>query len=1097
MHGRGRDVLAYDENGNYITDGSHPAYKALGDVYAERSADSPVRVKWGVTRDGKQVDPGHFELEDDDTTPAPALKLDGVLEPPLKLDGILEPVDDDVISINARNAVTPAPQSFAPLPQRQSPDLQTQEGREARDSRAASERSPGAYLEVSVPVSDVANADGSQLVRDAYKSAVVARGVPPEFFDKWEKENNPTGYHITDRPGGTELTAADAYDEGSKAARLRLDANHVSKIVDDYKASRGSLTKLEDWATSGETSPGEKFIDAAGAVAKPVGVALDYASRPFRAASAAFWVGYNTGSPSQVTGAAVDVYKGEDPGPAANNALAEGVRHNQTLGRINPRLPALLGAVTEAVADPANLIPLGLVGKVAKAGRLAEGARAVGMLDRGLVEARPLGLLEEAAAREAASAPDDLLRSAGYTVERVAAPNRTEGGAASEVWKVTADDGRVNIMRDHTELSDFAEGVAARQEAARLGLSHADAEALRYARERRDFYTQQAEAAADPKAKANAKALADEYGADAARLEGGAQASPSGAAAWAPRRASLVDRSLDILGIPKAVMASGDLSAPGRQGIVFLLTEPKASADALGDMFRSISGAGHERVLAEMAAHPKFGLAQDSGLYLANFGAGEEVFGGTIARRIPGVKVSDRTFETFLDSQRLRVFNEFSDELIADGITPATHPEEFKSLASWINKATGRGDLGRFDKLSRVGNALMFSPKLAVSRFQILSPTTYMRMTPAARGIALKKMLQFTGTLGGLMGAAYLSGADITLDPRKSDFGKVQYGKTHIDLSGGNAYTVRFLVNFAHSLYKAGKGEQMKKGQAPVELATQFLRSKLSPAASLAVDYATGSTMEGEKFTWKGAAFERTVPLFVQDLTKAMEQEGWVGAVHASPSFFGFGVNTYRERGGRRGFAPAESNEQPAPTPTPSPSPSASPTPQLNLDGIVEPAAPGGVESNYMRLEGEPVSRNVDADPSPLARTLTTGELIPADPRARVELVRKVGSKELKEAAGSDWDSLSLRGKSQQVEEDYRATMQSLKGRTKRQMSFASEASPLLQRSRQVEAERSALERRLRSKTITHGAAETKTQELADKLGHVRDELTKVRRLLS
>jgi peptidoglycan L-alanyl-D-glutamate endopeptidase CwlK len=443
LSGHARDVLAFDSSGRYITDGASEAYNALGDVYREKAASAGLPIRWGG--DFKDFhDPGHFEI-DGDASPAPALKLDGVLEPPLKLDGILEPAaDDDVISTNARPVVEPAPQA-APAPSHlQVPDLQTVEGRQARDARNAQERSAGAYLDVSVPVSDVANADGSRLVQDAYKSAVVARGVTPEFFDKWEKENNPTGYHITDRPGGTELTADDAYDESSKAARLRLDANHVSKIVDDYKASRGSLTKLEDWATSDGTSPGEKFVDAAGTLAKPVAAVAGFVGRPFKAGSAAFWTGYNTGSPSKTYGAAWEALKGNDPGEAAKNAIGEAARGSQTLASINPRLPALAGFAADTVADPANLIPLGMVGKVGKLGRLAEGAEAVGMLNRGFVEARPLGLLEEAAAREAASAPDDLLRSADYSVERLSVPHNTAGGAPVEAWKVTDASGDVS-----------------------------------------------------------------------------------------------------------------------------------------------------------------------------------------------------------------------------------------------------------------------------------------------------------------------------------------------------------------------------------------------------------------------------------------------------------------------------------------------------------------------------------------------------------------------------------------------------------------------------------------------------------------------------
>jgi hypothetical protein len=44
LTGRGRDVMAYDERGNYITDGTHPAYTTLGDVFREKAMPG---IKWG------------------------------------------------------------------------------------------------------------------------------------------------------------------------------------------------------------------------------------------------------------------------------------------------------------------------------------------------------------------------------------------------------------------------------------------------------------------------------------------------------------------------------------------------------------------------------------------------------------------------------------------------------------------------------------------------------------------------------------------------------------------------------------------------------------------------------------------------------------------------------------------------------------------------------------------------------------------------------------------------------------------------------------------------------------------------------------------
>lgn len=987
---------------------------------------------------------------------APALNLDGVLEPPLKLDGILEPADDDeVVTINARNAVDTPPRSYLSPPSPSRPDIQTMEGRRERDTQKALARTPGARFDVTIPVSHIEDADAGESLRDYYRSAALAEGVPAEYFEKWQRENNPQGYYVHDGRGN-ELTAADVYDERAKGLRLSVDANSLARIVDDYKASRGTLQRLSDWATSDETSPGEKFVDvvergasAAAPVVKAGARGLDLATRPLQAVDAAFWARVRGANELQTVVTAYQQFFGDNP-ELGKNVIAEALRNSDRLKAINPRLPSLLGELSNVILQPSNLIPLGVVGRAAQTGKLAragevltEGARGLRLLDRGLVESRPLGLLEgvaKDAAKEAARAPDDLLRyavervagegpevwrvtapdgrvnvaqdaedlagfafgklpgdpaarvaelrrraamyeriasetgdaevrsaasamaerwreelgigeahealrSAGYTVERVAAPNRVAAGEAPDVWKVTGPDGNTNILRDDAELADFAEGFASPK------LSAAESEMLKYARERQAHHAAQAETLTDPHAKANAQSLADDYAKEVERLQGRTKPEPDGfdtpdaphprASGALPNRPTLTDRTLDVLGVPKAAMASIDLSAPGRQGAIFLLTEPKASAGAFKDMLRAVSSKGHTRVVEEIAAHPKFDLARESGLFLGNFGPGEEVFGpSSWSRRMPGVKVSERTFETFLDSQRMRVFSDFADEFAERGMSYATHPQEYRDLARVINTFTGRGDLGKLNDAARWLNAAMWSPRLTKSRLDVLNPVFYKRLSPAAREVAMRKMLQFTGTVGGLLILAYASGAKVSLDPSDSGFGKIRYGKTHLDITGGNAYTLRTLLDFGRSVYLEATGQKVERGHTPTQIALRFARSKLSPAASLAVDYAAGETMDGEKFTWKGAAYQRLVPLFVQDLKKAIDEEGWSGALHASPSFFGFGVNTYGERKGKSGGpdaderdAEAEENQEPEESPSPSPTPE-----PLDLEGIVEPA---------------------------------------------------------------------------------------------------------------------------------------------------------------
>src|SRR5947208_404344 len=71
------------------------------------------------------------------------------------------------------------------------------------------ERTPGATLEVAVPLPADLNSPGGDLVRAAYRSAAASRGVPGEFFDSWVKEHAPTGYSLRDA-SGKELTIPDA-----------------------------------------------------------------------------------------------------------------------------------------------------------------------------------------------------------------------------------------------------------------------------------------------------------------------------------------------------------------------------------------------------------------------------------------------------------------------------------------------------------------------------------------------------------------------------------------------------------------------------------------------------------------------------------------------------------------------------------------------------------------------------------------------------------------------------------------------------------------------------------------------------------------------
>src|SRR5947209_6373252 len=73
----------------------------------------------------------------------------------------------------------------------------------------------------------------------------------------------------------------DAFDEKNHSLRVRLDAAHLSKIVDDYNASKGAVSRAYDWATDPERSAGEKALDVVGTGASGLKSAYNAAaSRP-------------------------------------------------------------------------------------------------------------------------------------------------------------------------------------------------------------------------------------------------------------------------------------------------------------------------------------------------------------------------------------------------------------------------------------------------------------------------------------------------------------------------------------------------------------------------------------------------------------------------------------------------------------------------------------------------------------------------------------------------------------------------------------------------------------------------------------------------
>lgn len=610
------------------------------------------------------------------------------------------------------------------------------------------------------------------------------------------------------------------------------------------------------------------------------------------------------------------------------------------------------------------------------------------------------------------------LEGLGFKVERVDAPNRTASGEASQVWKLTDPDGRVNFMRDDGELNEFTDylaswrpapgsassgdmatdaartistapadasgaGIFEQLEALKAGrrpvvrisaedlaadgsrlavppgmrsfpdfnggrvvydpaqvsregvVEHWDAGTLDDlvsgrarteappvepesaapgalddvallddARANAERFRRAAEAETDPRRRAVYEGTAREYEADVVRMESGVAPEAPHVRQMRARKAidSLTRGAGSTLDALKSNLYSADASAGLRQALLPLTFETRATLKGLAEGAPSMFAKNHEAFVKGMRANPLAQEANDVGLALASLNptARPEYFPSRAASRLPWVGPSERVMEAQLDAVRLNVYERLTKELRADGLTPATAPEEFRDVARIVNISTGQGELGRFmAPASPVLNKVLGSPKLLKSRFQVLNPLEYARLSPRARRIALRKAGRTAAAFTGLLGAAALTADEVGLDPRKANFGQARWGSTSYDLTGGMANKLRFVVNLVGSVGRTAKvatsGGSIAYEETPVGVTSHFIRSQLSPAASLVADAVSGETYDGKDFTWTEGTARRLAPLFAQDVYDGYVTGGGVGAVKALPAFLGVGVRSFDE----------------------------------------------------------------------------------------------------------------------------------------------------------------------------------------------------------
>jgi len=362
----------------------------------------------------------------------------------------------------------------------------------------------------------------------------------------------------------------------------------------------------------------------------------------------------------------------------------------------------------------------------------------------------------------------------------------------------------------------------------------------------------------------------------------------------------------NVLGIPRSVMASLDLSAPLNQGWGML--SRKQFYTSIKDMFKYVKSDKNLLDLqADIITRPTYKQAKKAGLRLTDLGTDlekrEEAIMTTLLDKIPGMKASQRAYTGFLNKLRIDVFDDLVKKADVAGEDIGIGSKALEDIANVVNNFTGGAKLpGRLNLAQKETAQVLFSPRKLASSINILNPVNYIspKISPTARKAAIRNLVGSASISATLIGLASMLGSDEPeTDPRSTDFGKIRVGDTRLDVSGGNATYLSLLSRLATGTTKTQSGVKVlgerygsTKGE---DLIAKFARYKLSPNASLLVDIILKENAIGQKKTIPQAVTDRFRPMFLDSLFELLKSDTDGKFLLSIGALFGGGLNTYEQ----------------------------------------------------------------------------------------------------------------------------------------------------------------------------------------------------------
>lgn len=287
------------------------------------------------------------------------------------------------------------------------------------------------------------------------------------------------------------------------------------------------------------------------------------------------------------------------------------------------------------------------------------------------------------------------------------------------------------------------------------------------------------------------------------------------------------------------------------------------------------------------------------------------------------IKASNRSFVAFMESLRTSVADDWlkaADVVSSSG--KIIKPYEGKQLINTLNELTASNNLKfgvpftRFTgnqkeiDLSRASDALstiFFSPNILARDAKMMNPLNYMKNDKVDRLKYLEGAIRRAGVWASFTGLAYLLGADVSMDPTSSDFGKAKVGDTRLDAGTG---LLQWLVlgtrqsmgeTTSSTADSQGNHKTTEFGSSYVaptrgKSILDFGINRLHPSASLVVKGLMAS--KSNPFYPMSEAAERMTPMYTNDLMELIGSNPELGQIllGMTGSLTSLGTMTYGDK---------------------------------------------------------------------------------------------------------------------------------------------------------------------------------------------------------